>query len=46
MTSTDEVFGLIETGEAPDGALCLGHGPNLAERDRNLKLDSRRCREN
>jgi hypothetical protein len=38
MSGEGEIFCLIETGEAPDGALCLGHGPNLAERDHNLKL--------
>jgi hypothetical protein len=32
------IFCLIEKTEAGDGCAALGHGPNLAERDPNLKL--------
>jgi hypothetical protein len=32
MTSTDEIFGLIETSEAPDGAECLGYVPKRLAR--------------
>ena len=41
MTSADEIFCLIATGEAPDGAECLGYLPKrpaIADMDPNAPM--------